>query len=103
MRPAAKLNPAQLTMFSPPVLISRPAPSPRSAHATHLVTSKPPSTVRAGLMWLWMQATSTPWSPAALQPTVGSAARGGAGGGGGFGVANANVTDHGLVCAPSNA
>ena len=46
-----KLRPSQPTMFSPPFLMSSPAPSPRSAQATRFVTSNAPSTVLAGLTW----------------------------------------------------
>jgi hypothetical protein len=84
-------------MFSPPFLMSSPAPSPRRAQATRFVTSNAPSTVLAGLTWSWMHSTSFSLL-AVLHPNVGSPDGGAAGG---FGVASASVRDHGPVVVPS--
>src|SRR5262249_40646494 len=43
MRLAEKLYPAHSTAFSPLFLIRRPAPSPRSNHATRFTTSRSPT------------------------------------------------------------
>src|SRR5580765_3634723 len=48
MRAAAKLIPFHNATFSPPFLINRPAPEPRSSQAMRLVTSNAASTVCAG-------------------------------------------------------
>src|SRR5262245_57841806 len=89
-RLAEKLRPFHATMFSPPFLISRPAPSLRYAHATRLVTSKAPSGVCGGFNRSWMHWTTRNGSPPTSppQPSSGSAADGlagadGAGAGGG--------------------
>src|SRR5207244_10906576 len=71
-------------MFSPAFLINRPAPSPRSAHATRFVTSNAPSTVRDGLTCSWMHLTSASLL-SVLQPNVGSGGGGGVGSGSGAG------------------
>src|SRR6185295_6491162 len=47
-RLAEKLRPFHDTMFSPPFLISRPAPSLRYAQATRLVISNAPAAVCGG-------------------------------------------------------
>src|SRR5262245_18215777 len=57
MRPAETLKPCHDTMFSPTILVRRPARSPRSAHATRLVTSKP-VTSSWGRIWAWIHWTS---------------------------------------------
>src|SRR4029453_5719409 len=57
MREAEKLMPCQTIVFSPPTLISRPAPSPRSSQATRLTISKP-LTVSVGCTAFHTQLTS---------------------------------------------
>src|SRR6266536_6219644 len=64
MRPAAKLYPRHEMMFSPPFLISSPAPPPRSSHATLFVTSNAPSTVLDGFTAPWTHWTSRSGLPA---------------------------------------
>src|SRR5689334_4891833 len=103
MRPAEKLIPCQVTMFSPPSLRSRPALSPRSAQATRLVTSNASSTLPAlGFTEAWMHLTSAGLSLTRLSqlPPPG----GGFGGGGGAaGVRNDCVTLHPLDVSLSDA
>src|SRR6185436_1592263 len=102
MRPAEKLYPCHETMFSPPFLMSRPAPSPRSAHATRLVTSKP-VTSSCGRIWAWMHLTSaslllTSASQLPVGPGVGV---GDGDGAGAAGVRNVCVPAQALVVSPS--
>src|SRR5256885_10374449 len=91
MRDAEKLYPCQRTMFSPLVLISRPAPSPRSSHATRLVTSRSPGEL-VGWMTLCTHETSAGLfdasAPQCSQSPKGPAA------GGGSGVMNDAAVDH---------
>src|SRR6476646_6512201 len=97
-------------MFSPPSLRSRPAPSPRSAQATRLVTSNAASTLpEAGFTEAWMHFTSAsllftsesqlPTGPPPPPPPPG----GGGGGGAAAGVRNAWTTLHGPVVSESAA
>src|SRR5438128_1907927 len=70
-------------MFSPPFLIIKPPPSPRSSQATRLVTSNAPSTP-TGLMTACTHFTSSNLS-AVCEPHFSQSSSGGAGGGGGGG------------------
>src|SRR5205823_11257661 len=81
MRPAANTYPFQGTIFSPFVLMRRPAPSPRSAHATRFVTSNASYSL-CGFTWPWIHSTSFPWSPTPLHPYAPSSGADWASGGG---------------------
>src|SRR5436190_19212074 len=92
-------------MFSPPVLIRRPAPSPRSSQATRLVTSNAPSAVCAGFTAPWTHATSAGLSPVYAEQASQFPPPPGGGGPGDEPAAvwNTCVADHGPLCVGSNA
>src|SRR5262245_25851623 len=97
-------------MVSPPFLMSRPAPSPRSSQATRLVTSNAPSSVRAGFTALCTHWTSasllTVNDPHCCQLPSGPDGPPPAGGGGGPGAdasadRNVSVLDQGPIVSGS--
>src|SRR5262245_27946479 len=97
-------------MFSPPFLIRRPAPSPRSSQATRFVTSKAPSSVRDGFTALCTHCTSasllTVNDPHCCQFPTGPEGPPPAGGGGGPGAGatidrKVSVLDHGPMVSGS--
>src|SRR6185369_17327166 len=96
-------------MFSPPFLISRPPPSPRSSQAIRFVTSNAPSTVWAGLTAATTQSDSLPLSavghasqlPTGPPPPPPPPDGGGATGCGA--VWNDRISDHGPLVVGSNA
>src|SRR6185503_169274 len=108
MRAAAKLKPFHATMFSPPFLIRRPAPSPRSSHAMRLVISNAPSTVWGGLTAATTHSESFCLSPVghASQLPMGPPPPPPPEGGGATGcgaVWNDRISDHGPLVVGSNA
>src|SRR4051812_12628781 len=91
IRPAAKLKPLQLTIFSPAGFSKRPAPSFRRPHATRLVTSNA-VTSSVGRMRAWMHSTYFSLSGnIRVQPNTPSSSDAGGAGAGVSGAAGAGA------------
>src|SRR5438876_973070 len=82
MREIENEYPCQEMMFSPAFLMSRPAPSPRSAHATRLVTSNALAPLEPGLIWSWRHRTNASLSDTSASHGFDGGTGGGTGAGG---------------------
>src|SRR5712691_7980797 len=97
---ADRLYPCHNTTFSPLVLISRPAPSPRRNHATRLITSRSPTEFvgRTAFHTQVTRSRSLTREAQASQLPIGVANAGG-----GSGVANDARADHGPIQPSASA
>src|SRR5438094_213110 len=97
---ADRLYPCHNTTFSPPVLISRPAPSPRRSHATRLTTSRSPTEFvgRTAFHTQPTRSRSFASEAHASQLPIGVAKAGG-----GSGVVNDPRADHGPIQPSASA
>src|SRR5689334_14071485 len=106
MRDAENEYPCQLTMFSPPFLIRRPAPSPRSAHATRFVTSNAWTSLvglNPRLEWIHSTSAGLLFTSESQLPFPGFGDGPGPGAGVVFGVRKAWTTLHAPIVSASNA
>src|SRR4029450_5113113 len=106
MREAGNEYPCQLTMFSPPFLMRRPAPSPRSAHATRLVTSNAWTSfvgLNPRLAWIHSTSAGLLFTSESQLPLPGLGAGPGPGAGVVFGVRKTCTTLQVPIVSASNA